>query len=46
MIRYTAAHELRRPNGNGLDARSVYDLVHNLRHSHPGIASINKTDEI
>lgn len=45
MIRYTTAHELRWPNGNGcLDARSVYDLAHNLRHSHPEIAqaSVNK----
>jgi len=49
MIRYTATHELRRPNGNGcLDVRSVYDLAHNSRHSHPGItqASINKSDEM
>lgn len=48
MIRYTAAHELRRPNGNGcLGTHLVYDLAHNSRHRHPGIAqaSINKADE-
>lgn len=52
MIRYIAAHELRRPNDNGwLDAHSVYDLAHNLRHNHPEIAQasankITKSNEI